>query len=303
MLSKVINLPDFSQLRIPEAQRVIRVKDETIFRDLRNEKRRITDQTEGAKVGDYVLVELCGSDGRRTSLHLELGKKQYLQLCECLIGCHRGDKLVMDLHGVQTTVQVSSVRTCVEFPLTDASIKSLKLPNISSLEEYRKMYIRKEGEGMIDRIFQVIYKKLRQEILSLTTFYIDEGEERYYHEQQRQMIQNLTGNVNQRLLDAFGEDGKKTLEECDRLFFEENRIVFANYLLGKALAEKNQIVPTEEEVELAVENYSMVFEKTKEQIDEEGLMEDVLRSFYLQYGTMQMKEYYKSIITFVFEGH
>lgn len=56
--SHVVRMPDLSKLNIPEKQRLIRVRDEQIFQELKTQHRRIEDQTDGAEKGNYVLIDV-----------------------------------------------------------------------------------------------------------------------------------------------------------------------------------------------------------------------------------------------------
>ena len=67
-------MPSFAKrLSIPEKQTKLFVSDEQIFRELRNEHRRIADAESPAQRGDYVLVETDDGHGvfsiRKGPLH------------------------------------------------------------------------------------------------------------------------------------------------------------------------------------------------------------------------------------------
>ena len=52
----------------------------------------------------------------------------------------------------------------------------------------------------------------------------------------------------------------------------------------------------------ALSYYCLAFDTTEEQVEQEGLKEEVLRSFYLQYGIGQLKKRYQSLVRFQAEG-
>ena len=128
--------------------------------------------------------------------------------------------------------------------------------------------------------------------------HLEPGEPEHYHQQQREMIHNMTGDVDQRLLSAYGSLGGTTAEECDRLFFEDNRNMFVFYVWARDFAGQNGVIPSEEEQKKAVDNFCMLFNKTPEQIQTEGLLDDALRSFYFQYGIGQLRDHFLSLVRF-----
>lgn len=301
-ISCVIRMPELSKLDIPEKQRFIFVKDETIFCDLKNEKRQIADRETEAVRGDYVLAELENADGGIQVLHVELGSRSFPDLENVLLGSTAGQELRGEVFGDETVIRVRSVRKVVDFPLTDEAIASLSIPGVETVTDYRRNYIQRHGVEIADRLFGVLQKKLMDSVIDMAELSLAEEELNHYHQQQRSMIQHVSGDVDQRLMYAYGQDGDKTPEECDRLFFEDNRQMFSFYIWAKELAKQNKICPSEEDARKSVENYCMVFEKTEEQIREEGLTDDALRSFYFQYGIGQLRKYYYSVVSFSATG-
>ena len=81
--SHVIRMPDLSKLNIPEKQRLIRVRDEQIFQELKTQHRRIEDQTDGAEKGNYVLIDVVRPNGETKTVHIELGGKAFLIIKPC----------------------------------------------------------------------------------------------------------------------------------------------------------------------------------------------------------------------------
>ena len=64
-------MPSFAKrLSIPEKQTKLFVSDEQLFRELRNEHRRIADAESPAQRGDYVLVETDDGHGVKKKLHI-----------------------------------------------------------------------------------------------------------------------------------------------------------------------------------------------------------------------------------------
>lgn len=301
-VSRVIRMPDLTKPEIPEKQRTFFVRDEQIFQKLRLEHRQIEDRQGGAQRGDYVLVEVTPSRGRSRKVHMEMGGKVYKELQESLLGCWAGQEVSCVIRGVDTHLSVNSVRRVVEFPLTDESIQSLQIPSISTLREYRLRYLKEHGEEMTERIFRSLQQKLLGQVLALGEMHLDQNELEHYHRRQRAMLQNISGDVEERLKKAYGSRGDETSEECDRLFFQDNKRNFAICLWGKALAEQDGVVPSEEEYRQALSYYCLAFDTTEEQVEQEGLKEEVLRSFYLQYGIGQLKKRYQSLVRFQAEG-
>lgn len=297
--SRVIRMPAFTKLDIPVRQRLLRVTDKQIFCDLRNRYRQIGDQDGGAAKGDYVLVDVTDSRGAARTLHIELGGKCYPELEKSLIGCKAGQ----NLHTADDTViQVRSVRKVIEFPLTDASIASLNIPGAGTLAAYRRRYIQEHGGEIAERLFRAIQKRLMDDLLAMAEISLDADDVDLYHKRQLTMLQNISGNVEERLRQAYGDGGAKTPEECRRQFYEDNKRSFCVYLLGKAMAEQDHAAPTEAEYRQALEYYCLIFEKTEEQVEQEGLKDEVLRSYYLQYGIHRLWDYYKSIVCFSADG-
>jgi len=294
-------MPDLTGLEIPEKMRKVTVRDDVIFRDLLNEKRTLADRIGGAEKGDYVLAEATGKSGWKRTLHIELGQKRYPGLEEALLGCKPGDNTNAEYYGEPVQLQVVSVRMPVEYSITDEGIAALSLTGITTLVDYRRKYIDDHGTEIADRLFKTMYDKLQKQLMTMGELVLSDADLRHYHEQQREMIQNISGDVNQRLIDAYS-NGTKSAEECDSLFFEDNRVVFASYVWGRCLAEADGYQPSEEEIQASVSNYCMIFDKTEEQLQAEGLMEDAMRSFYFSYGSRKLEEYYCSILRFHAEG-
>lgn len=297
-LSYVVRMPDLSKLDIPAKQRLIPVRDEQIFSDLRNQHRKIDDQENGATQGDYVLIDTINPAGVSRTCHIELGANRFQEYERVLSGCKAGQVLHTVINGAAQTIHIRSVRKIIELPLTDGSIASLKIPGVATLTAYRSKYIQERGEEIADRVFRAIQPKLMGNVLALAEIFLDDGEMALYHAQQRSMLQNISGDVDERLIKAYGAGGTRSLEDCYRQFQEDNRRTFSMYLWGKTLAEQNHVAPTAAQYRQALEYYCLAFNRTEEQVSREGLVEEALRSFYLQYGISRLRDYYKSIVTF-----
>lgn len=300
--SKVITMPDFSGLNIPEKQRAIYVKDEQIFFDVKMQLRTLADQVEGAEKGDYVLLDFLYANGRCFTRQIELGGKAFAELESVLLGCKSGDILRTIVHQQEVQLRVQKVRRVIEPVLTDETIASLQIPDVSTLNTYRIQYLKKHGEKITDRLFKALQQKLLDNILALTEFSLDLQEVECYHQGQCAMLQNITGDADARLMRAFGEDGTKTLEECYQRYYEENKRSFSLQLLGKTLAKQNGASPTDEEYRSAKEFYCMAFNVTDEEVENQNLQEEALRSFYMQYGLGQLRKYYYSLVKLSADG-
>lgn len=296
--SYVIRMPELAELDIPEKQRTIFVKDTTIFEGLLNAHRSLAHRESGAVRGDYVLVEVHGTGGHSQVLHIELGGRRFPELEKLLLGATAGQELQTTVWGQEMRICVRTVRCVVDIPLTDESVAALNMPGITSLTDYRKNYLQEHGEQIALRLFGKLQNKLMDQIREKAVLHLEPGEPEYYHRQQREMIQNMTGDVDQRLLSAYGPVGGTDAQECDRLFFEDNRKMFAFYVWARDFAGKNGVVPSEEDQKKAVDNFCMLFDKTQEQIQREGLLDDALRSFYFQYGIGQLRAYFLSVVRF-----
>lgn len=299
--SYVITMPDLKELSIPEKQRSIYVKDSAIFSALRNEKRHMEDRTEPAQNGDYVLTEVVCGDVTQL-IHIELGGRHFPQQEAALLGCRTGDVISAVINGEQTILRVRSVRKTEEYPITDASIEALNIEDVHCAADYRRKYIRENGFEMSEKLFRAMQQKLIENLVDLAEFHLDEDDVTAYHENQKSMIQNLTGDVNLRLLTAYGEDGKYSLEECDRMFMEENKRTYQMILWSKALAEQNHVKISETDRKAAIENYCLVFDTTEDEITKSGKEETAMYSFYIAYGMKELRRYYCSVIGFCAEG-
>jgi hypothetical protein len=214
------------------------------------------------------------------------------------LGCTAGQTLKATICGEETTIQVQIVKKVVEMPLTDKNIAALHMPGIETLVDYRKQYIREHGDEKAEQIFRAIQGKLLPKLVQLMEISLDEDEMNDFHQQQRAMIHSISGDVDQRLLDAYGSNGDKTPEECDLMFFEENKRSFMIYLWGKTLAERNKRQMTDAERKQALEYYSLIHGKNEVEIAAEGLMDEAVQPFYLQYGIGELKKYFKSLVRF-----
>ena len=301
-ISKVSRLPDLNKLNIPEKQRVITVRDEQIFADLKNRHRTMADREGGACIGDYVLVDLVNAQGNVRTVHMELGAKAFKAYETALIGCKAGQEITMTMNGETVLLKVRSVRMPVELPLTDDAIAALQMPNIKTLHDYRLAYLKEHGVEIVDRVFRALQGRLIDQTLEMTEMELDRKDTDRFNEQQLTMLKNIQGDADARILKAYGEDGKHSLEECYRLFYEENARTCRVIILGKAMAEHDGAVPNEEEYRQFTEYFCLVFNKTAEQVEEENLREDVLQSFWLQYAIGQIRSYYRSIVRFDAEG-
>lgn len=297
-LSYVVRMPDLSKLDIPEKQRNIPVRDEQIFQELRTQNRRLEDREDGAVKGDYVLVDIINPRGATRTVHIELGGKAFSEYGEALLGCQTGQEKHFAVNGEDMLMRVRSVRKVVDLPLTDEAIVALQLPGVSTLADYRRAYLREHGEEMADRVFRAIQQKLMNNVLALADIHVDEDELDLFNRRQTAMLQNISGDVNERLMKAYGGDGTKTMKECYKLFYADNRRNFTMQLWGKALAEQEGVKPSEEEYQQALAFYCLAFDTTEEQVKQEGLQEEALRSFYMQLGIGRLRDYYKSLVNF-----
>jgi FKBP-type peptidyl-prolyl cis-trans isomerase (trigger factor) len=265
-LSRVVRMPDFAALDIPQKQCRITLSDDTIFSDVLNRNRQLAVQDVAAANDDYVLIDAVGKSGKAKTIHIELGRKHFPDYEKVLLGCAAGQTLKVAVFGEETTIQVQTVKKVVEMPLTDETIAALHMPGIAMLADYRRQYIREYGDEKAEQIFHAIQGKLLRQLIQLMEVSLDESELNAYHLKQRAMIQSISGDVDQRLVDAYGSDGGKTPEECDRMFFEENKRSFTIYLWGKALAERNKRQMTDAERKQVLEYYSLIHGKNEDAI-------------------------------------
>ncbi len=293
--SHMIRMPDLSALDIPRKQRCIFLKDDVIFSDIRNAHRSLAKQDLPADKGDYVLAKTVGKNGQEKTIHIELGSRCFPAYEDALLGCKAGETRHAAIYGEEITFHVETVKKVVEMPLTDQSIAALEIPDIQTLTDYRRQYIREHGAGKAGQIFNAIQGKLLNQIVELMEIFLDEGELNAFHQQQRSMIQKISGDVDERLLNAYGGSSP---EEADRRFFEDNKLTFKIYIWGKALAQQNNRQMTEEEQQQMLENYAMIHEKTADEIAAEGLQDAVDQPFYIQYGIGQLKRYFMSLVSF-----
>lgn len=298
-VSHIIRMPDLTALDIPPRQRQIPLPDEVIFADVRNAHRRVAVQEGPAAAGDYVLAKAMPAHGPETLVHIELGSNTFPAYEAALLGCRPGETRQAVAYGEETTLQVQTVKKVVDLPLTDASIASLGLPGIRTLVDYRRAYIRAHGAERAERIFHALQGRLLQAVAGQMEVFLDEGEVAQFHQQQRDMIQRISGDLDQRLMDAYGGD---TPEEADRRFLADNRQTFAIYLWGLALARRDGRQMTEAEQQQMLENYMLIHDTTKEAILAQGLQEAANRPFYMQYGIGQLKAYYLSLVRFSATG-
>jgi hypothetical protein len=297
-LSHVVHMPNLLELDIPTKQCMITLSDDTIFCDVLNRNRQLAVQDAPALNGDYVLAEVTGKNGITKTIHIELGKKHFVDYEKALLGCTAGQTIKAAVYGEKTTIRVQTVKKVVEMPLTDENMAALHMPGIKTLVDYRQQYIREHGDEIAGKIFHAIQRKLLKKLVSLMEVSLDEGEMNHFHQQQRAMIQSVSGDVDQRLIDAFGGDGGKSAEECDRIFFEENKSTFMIYLWGKKLAEQNKRQITDVEHEEMLEYYNLIHGKNEAEIIEQGLMDEAVQPFYIKYGIGEVKKYYKSLVRF-----
>ena len=136
--SHVVRMPDLSKLNIPEKQRLIRVRDEQIFQELKTQHRRIEDQTDGAEKGNYVLIDVVRPNGETKTDHIELGEKAFSDYQAVLFGCKAGQVVSLTTGGEKVTIRIRTVRRVAELSLTDEAIAALKIPGIVTLADYRR---------------------------------------------------------------------------------------------------------------------------------------------------------------------
>lgn len=294
--SFVVQMPDLTKLDIPEKQLSLRIGDNMIFRDLKNQYRQLEDQIGAACKGDYVLAEIIGAAGNVRRLHIELGRDRFPELEAALLGCTAGQSLRAVVNGEDTAVSVRSVRKVRELSIEDNTIASLGIPGAATAAQYRRNYLREHGRDIALRVFEKLQRDLMKNAAELMELSLDDRELERYHQQQRRMLQTISGDVDRRLMDAYGPLGGQTPEECDRLFLTDNRMSFSIYVWGKTLAERRGVKPTEEEYQQALEYYCTVFEEDKTQIVAKGLEEEMLQMFYISYAVGELKKYYLSAV-------
>lgn len=297
-LSYVIRFPDLDKLCIPEKLRIIPIGDDKIFCDLKNQHRRVEEKEGPAEKGDYALVEMTDAKGTSRMRHVELGRNFFPDLEAALLGSRKGQKRKAEVNGENLLIEVHNVGKVTELALTDDVIKGLAIPNVSSLSDYRQKYIREHGPEIEGRIFHTLQAGLLDQTVRLMELSLDQEELDRFHNRQRMMLQNLSGDADRRLLDAYGPKGGKSVEECNRLFYEDNKRTYSVSLWGRALAERNGVVPDEKETKQAIDSFCMIHDKTEQQVEEEGLKEEALRSFYLQYGIRALEAHYQAMVRF-----
>lgn len=299
MLSHIVRLPELSELNIPEKQLRLNITDELIFHDLLNEKRAVTERNGASEAGDYVLIRSTAESGGEETLQIELGQGRFPEYERAIAGHCAGDVVEAEINGGKAVINVESVKQVVDLPLTDEAMAALGLPGIASLADYRRDYIRRHGEERADRIFAAIQGKLIERLVQLAEADIDAGELEHFHQKQRTMIQNISDDVDKRLMDAYHGN---TPEEADRLFFADNRRSFITYLCGIGYAARDGYTPNDQEREQALMYYGLIYDKTEDEIIKGGLLDEALQSFYIQYAIGKIRGYYKSLVRFYADG-
>lgn len=293
--SHIVQMPELSELNIPAKQYLIRLSDKTIFRALLEKTRRVAPREGPAEKGDYVLVCAELNRGGKHTLHIELGGRAYPDYEEALMGCRAGQEIGAVINGDDALLRVESVKKVVDMPLTDESVAALGLPGIHSLVDYRRRYITEHGGEHAERIFHAIQDGLLTQLDSLIQADLDPEEVEHFHRRQRVMIQNISGDADQRLMDAYGCD---TPEEADRMFAADNRRTFTLCLWGRALAERDGRTPDEAERKQAFEYYCLIYETNEDELIRHGLADEALQPFYIQYGIGVLRRYYQSLVCF-----
>jgi len=298
-LSHITKVPDFKDIQISDNNRMIKINDRTIFREIKNENRRIEDTNKPAKKGDYVQVEVSAGEQEPKVIHIELGKQHYQAYEEVLFACTPNQVFTKVIYGKETNIKVISVKETKEMELTDENIEKLQLPGIHSVKDYRKDYVRRNKKEVVDRAFQALKKKFLKQLETILEVELVEAEVDKYNQNQRDMIETIAGDVEERLMVAYGKDGEKSLEECEALFKKDNTKNFKMIVLGDAMAKKNHRQISEEEKRDLLENYKLIHEKSDEEIEAKNLMEQVLEPFYLQYAIQELQNYYESVVKII----
>ncbi len=297
--SHMLRMPELSDLEIPLKQREINLPDSVIFSDILDRKRSLAEQTAPAAKGDYVLAILAEEGRPEQLVHVELGSSCGPGYGAELLGCRAGDTLNVRVFGKPAGFRVLSVKKVVEYELTDENIAALGIPGIETLSDYRRDYIRAHGRERAERIFSAIRGKLLSRLNDMMELSLDESEVGDFHQSQREMIQSISGDVDQRLLDGYGGG---SVEEADRRFMEDNRQTFRLYVWGRELAVSRGRNISEEERRRLVENYAMIHELDEETAASDELRDEVERPFYLQYAVDAVKRHYLSLVRFRAEG-
>ena len=300
-LSHVKEIPDFAKMDIPDKNRKIKLSDMVIFKDLQNEKRTLQDTGLPAKQGDYVQAEVTCSGQEAKMIHIEIGKRHFPGYEEALIGCTMDQVFSKQVYGKETEFHIISVRQTKELELTDENIENLQLSGIHTVADYRDNYVRQNKDAILERVFQALRRKIIVELEKILDVELVESEVNEYNQGQRNMIECVVGDVEERLLAAYGENGKYSLEECEQLFKNENTRNFKLIVLGDALAAKKDLHISEEEKASLIENYKMVYGKSDEEIEAENLMDKVFEAFYLQYTIKELKNYFASVAEIIVE--
>ena len=295
VLSHITRLPELSGLDIPERLLRLRLDDGVIFRELLNEKRAVVRSGGPARRGDYVLAVVETAKGGARRIHVELGGRQFPELEAALTGAAEGGELSASVNGEEARIRVERVGRVVDMPLTDEAIAALGLPGAASLDAYRRAFIREHGEERALRVFGAVKQRLLDRLAAITQARLEPEELERFHRRQRDMIQNITGDADGRIMDAYGA---ATPQEGDRLLFEDNRRTFVIYLYGLALAARDGRVPSEAEREEALEHYGLIYDVDPGEIASAGLEEEAMQPFYLQYGISAVREYFLSRVSF-----
>lgn len=294
-LSHVKQIPNFMDLNISEQNRKIKLSDKVIFKDLQNDNRTLEDTKSPAKKGNYVHAVATREGEKPKEIHVEIGTHHFPGYEEALLGCTKDQVFSKTVYGKETEFRILSVRQTKELELIDENIEKLHLSGIHTVADYREDYVLKNKDDILERVFQALRRKLTLELDKILDVELVDSEVDDYNQGQRNMIECVVGDVEERLLAAYGENGKYSLEESEQLFKQENTRNFKLIVLGDALAEKNQLQITEEEKASLIENYKMVYGKSDEEIETENLMDKVFEAFYLQYAIKELKNHFASV--------
>lgn len=293
--STIISLPHLSSIQIPEVNCNIKLKDPIIFKDLNNQFRQVHETDEAAKKGDYVQIEILHEGFDSKVIQLELGKKRFEEYESVIEGKKKGQEIILPRENGTWCIRILRVSKVKEVELSDSFIKGLNSDAFTTVEEYRQNYIKINGKEIAQRVFHSIKGKLLNQLIELTQLQLSEEETTAFLVRQREVLKFVAGDVEERLLAAYGNQGENTLEECERLDREENLKTWKLILIGEELARKNQWEMPQETIEEQIHYNELIWgEKT-------GTMEDIIRPAYSRYAIEQLMNEYLSRVKFVTE--
>lgn len=186
---KLTKLQTLEKIKIDPGLLDITVSDEEIFARLQSLTTYIV-PVKKAERDDIVLAFVIGEKIKK-EISFSVGKGYYPEYEQAITGLKVGGTA----HVNGETLIVSKINRVVVPPVSNTAVKSLRLGDVKTVEEFKEYYILKNGDEIRKRLIDKLYRGIVNQVVSIIQPEVsDEAVSRAFTERKQKLLAECDGD-------------------------------------------------------------------------------------------------------------